>query len=323
VAAGGSRLAATRTGYWPSVRPLVCVGGSAGALEALRILLRGLPADLSAPVVVVVHTPPGRQHRLAAVLGRAGPLPARLAEDGQELERGVIYVAPSDRHLLICDEHVELDRGPTVNRVRPAIDPLFTSAAASHDGAAVGVVLSGVLDDGTAGLIAIGQAGGRTLVQDPRDALHPEMPAHAARYGDPDAILTAADLATAIVAAVTTMDGRTSPTAPAETREEHVSGLTCPLCAGALWEQRVGELTTFRCRIGHRLSQASMVRQHDEMVENALWAGVRALEERAALAGLLASRLAQQADTAGAGEQAARAEQATKDAAAMREIVER
>jgi two-component system, chemotaxis family, protein-glutamate methylesterase/glutaminase len=162
-----------------TVTDIVVVGASAGGVEALRALAGGLPEDLPAPVVVVLHIAKHAPSALPAILDRAGPLPAVAAEQGGPLVNGVIFVAPSDRHVLVDGGLLRLSPGPTENGHRPAIDPLFRSAAAGYGPRAVGVVLSGTLDDGTAGLVAITDRGGTALVQEPGDALYPGMPTSA------------------------------------------------------------------------------------------------------------------------------------------------
>ncbi len=158
---------------------VVVVGASAGGVEALRAFVSGLPVGLPAPVVVVLHIPRRAPSALPAILSRAGPLVATSAQHGAALRAGVIYTAPADRHVLVVDGQVHLSLGPVENGHRPAIDPLFRSAAVAYGPQAVGVVLSGTRDDGTAGLAAIAERGGRAFVQEPGDALYAAMPASA------------------------------------------------------------------------------------------------------------------------------------------------
>jgi two-component system, chemotaxis family, protein-glutamate methylesterase/glutaminase len=161
------------------VDDIVVVGASAGGVEALQALAGGLPADLAAAVVVVLHIPRRSPSALPAILDRAGELPAVAAEDGVELRAGIVYVAPADRHVLVAGRCLRLSGAPAEGGHRPAIDPLFRSAAAGFGPRAIGVVLSGTLDDGSAGLAAIAGRGGHALVQDPADARYPAMPTNA------------------------------------------------------------------------------------------------------------------------------------------------
>jgi two-component system chemotaxis response regulator CheB len=177
---------------------VVVIGASAGGIEALKRLVQGLPSDFPLPLLVVVHVSP-TQSALPEILSRAGLLPAAHARDGDELAGGRIYVAPPDCHLLVVDRSVQVVRGPKENGHRPAIDPTLRTAAAEFGRGVVGVVLSGALDDGTAGLAAVKDAGGLTAVQDPEEALYPAMPTSAIAVVQPDYVLTIEQLAALLV----------------------------------------------------------------------------------------------------------------------------
>jgi two-component system chemotaxis response regulator CheB len=280
---------------------VVVVGASAGGVEALRAVVRELPADLDASVFIVLHLPPGGTSVLPRILSRAGRLRAVHASDGETFEKGCIYIAPPDQHMRFADGHVTLDRGPRENGHRPAVDPMFCSAAESFGGHVIGVVLSGVLDDGAAGLSAVKNRGGATLVQSAADAMYPTMPAAALEaVGETDVVGTASELAAAIVALTRRPpDGPTLAVVPGHSAEEELlevdrsaseqpregnpSGYTCPECHGALWETQEGLVSRFRCRTGHAFSPESLVSEQHEHVERALWAALRALEEKAAM----------------------------------------
>src|SRR3954471_4714542 len=180
-------------------RDIVVVGASAGGVEALSELFAGLPAELPAAVFVVLHVAPGGTSVLPQLLGRRTSLPVGAARDDEPVERGRVYVAPPDHHLILSGGRVTLTRGPRENGLGPAIAPLFRSAARAYGARVVGVVLSGALDDGTAGLKMITDAGGAGLVQDPADALYPSMPRHALEYDAPRPVPIAA-MAAAICA---------------------------------------------------------------------------------------------------------------------------
>jgi two-component system, chemotaxis family, protein-glutamate methylesterase/glutaminase len=319
---------------------VVVVGASAGGVEALRTMMHGLPADLAAAVVVVLHIPRGAPSALPGILDRAGPLPAVPAAQNAPLRDGVVHVAPSDHHVLVVDGHLQLSRGPIENGHRPAIDPLFRSAALSHGPGAVGVVLSGTRDDGTAGLAAIAAAGGAALVQDPDEALYGAMPANALAQV-PAALVHPASKIGAVVGELveqppaTTGAVRDDELLLAETRmataglpttdamkQATPSPFSCPSCHGVLFELPGAPAPRFRCRVGHAWSPSALEAEQTHSVDEALWVAVRALEEKASLL----HRLAREAHAGGRAHSAAayaeRAEHATAQAAQVRAVVE-
>jgi two-component system chemotaxis response regulator CheB len=289
----------------PRPRDVVVVGASAGGVEALRAMVAGLPADLPASVLVVLHMPAGGTSALPAILGRAGPLPARAARNGEPLEHGRVYVARPDHHLLVDDGAVALSRGPTENGHRPAINALFRSAAIAKGAAVTGVQLSGLLDDGVAGLQAIAGRGGRVVVQDPRDALYRSMPEHALRALTADHVVAAADIGE-VLAKITAEQVETAPCpAPALLRwENEIAGarradtgaeavgepseFACPDCHGVLADIDAGD--RYRCRVGHAWTAEALLDAQRSAVDHAFWTALRALEEKAALCSRLASR---------------------------------
>lgn len=297
----------------PGARDMVVIGASAGGVEALTKLVRALPRGYTGSLFVVLHISPEGPSVLHEILNRAGPLQASPATDGELPKPGHIYVAPPNTHLLIDDAgRTALSTGPKENGHRPAVDPLFRSAAAVYGQRAVGVVLSGSRDDGTAGLRAVKEAGGLAVVQDPNDALAPSMPLSAIEHVQVDAVRSVGDIAAllvrlASVEAVIPESGNGSrengeAAAAADAREPdrmhstsplgpgNSSGLTCPECSGALWEVRDEALIQYRCRVGHVYSLESMLSEQARSVEAALWAGVAALEERAQLMRRIADR---------------------------------
>jgi two-component system, chemotaxis family, protein-glutamate methylesterase/glutaminase len=287
-------------------RRLIAIGASGGGVEALRAVVAGLPPDLAAAVVVVLHIPRGAPSALPGILDRAGPLPAVAAEHCAPLRPGVVHVAPADFHVLVVDGYLQLSTGPTENGHRPAVDPLFRSAALSHGPDAVGVVLSGTRDDGTAGLAAIAARGGAAVVQEPDDALHPAMPRNALAQV-PDALVhpatkigpVLADLVSrpvpamavghdGLLVAETRIAANGVPTT--DTLEDAVpSPFSCPGCHGVLFELPGAPAPRFRCRVGHAWSPAALEAEHADAVDEALWAAVRALEEKADLVQRLAA----------------------------------
>ncbi len=283
-------------------RDIVVVGASAGGVEALMDLVRGLPADLPAAVFVVLHIPPQSTSVLPQILDRAGPLPARHAVDGAPIIRGQILVAPPDHHLLVEQGHIRLSRGPRENRTRPAVDPLFRSAARTYGPRVLGVVLSGALDDGTSGLAAIKARGGVAIVQDPAEAIFPSMAQSAIDHVAVDHILFTSQIGPLLAGLA--REDVVEEGAPAVSRELDLeveaaaadgavlgrhghpgipSSMACPECGGSLWELGDGGLLRFRCRVGHAFSSGSLLAEQAEQLEGALWAALWNLDEQANL----------------------------------------
>jgi two-component system chemotaxis response regulator CheB len=311
---------------------IVVVGASAGGVEALVDLAASLPSDLPAAVFVVLHLPATGTSALPDILRRHGPLPATHVKDGEPIRPGRVYVAPPDHHVLLRTGHVHLSRGPRENGHRPAIDPLFRSAAREYANRVIGVVLSGALDDGTAGLLAIKSRGGVAAVQDPTDALYPGMPGSALEHVQVDHVVAAVAMGK-LLARLTADLGETPPDpAPTGMRVEvemerfsmeafegnhpgRPSGFSCPDCHGVLWQIRDGGLERYRCRVGHAWSPESLLTQQSEALEAALWVALRSLEERAALARRLAEPARRRGHSITATrfeEQAAEAQQAAR-----------
>lgn len=292
----------------PFRRDLVVVGASAGGVEALRAVVSTLPADFPGTVVVTMHLAAGSHSALAGILDRAGPLPARPARHGASLEPGTVYVARPDRHLLTEDGSLVLTQGPTENGHRPAVDATFRSAALTGGPKVIGVVLSGVLDDGAAGLRAIVDRGGLAVVQDPADALYSGMPENALALVDTEYVARAVEIgalldklvripvdpfeippppATLLLEDRIARDGvRVGALSPA--LRDDGSGYTCPDCEGSLTEIDPGG--RYRCRIGHAWSAQALLAAHDGEFRFALEKALRALDEKAALAGKLAAK---------------------------------
>jgi two-component system chemotaxis response regulator CheB len=280
---------------------LIVIGGSAGAVETIPVILRGLAADLPCAILITVHT--GRASTLPRVFDRASPLPCAHAADGEAIEPGKVLIAPPDYHLLVHKGHVRLSHGPRVNLVRPSIDELFRSAARAYGPRVVGVLVSGALDDGSVGMAVIKRHGGITIAQDPDEAVTQAMPANAIATGAVDYIASASEIAELLNEIVkepisgeqlVEERGTSVPSSnggeTAIQREGDASGLTCPECSGALWESEDSGVVMFRCRVGHSYSEESMVEAQGDSVEAALWAAIRALEERSELLGRMARR---------------------------------
>jgi two-component system chemotaxis response regulator CheB len=279
-------------------RDIVVIGASAGGVQALMRVVSTLPPGFPASVFVVVHTSPSGPGMLDKILNRVDGHRARYARDGMKIEGNAIYIAPPDRHLLVEDGTIHINSGPKQNRSRPAIDALFRSAAAAYGERVIGVVLTGYLDDGSAGLAMIKKAGGVAIVQDPEDAQVSGMPEQAIQRADPDYCLSLDEIPGVLERLVgdtssTSQRGfmekkrkskrKTSTRAAKPEEKKELTGLTCPDCHGAIWEVRDGSVVQFNCRVGHSYSPASMVDAHSESLERAMWAALRSLEENIAL----------------------------------------
>ncbi|NML45204.1 chemotaxis protein CheB [Ramlibacter sp. G-1-2-2] len=274
---------------------LVVVGASAGGVSTLLQLAGSLPRGFPAPVCVVQHVG-ANISILPALVQARGPLPAVHAHDGQRLEPGKIFIAPPDCHMLVIGDTIRLTRGPRENYTRPAIDPLFRSAALHWGPHAIGVILTGLLDDGTAGLGAIKRRGGVTVVEDPATACEPSMPLSALQHVEVDHCLPVAGIGPLLASLVQYEAPREAPRDVALEREVAInlganlmenlasiatpSSLTCPDCGGALWEVEDVQPLRYRCHTGHAFSARSLEHAQAEAGEHALRGSVRALQER-------------------------------------------
>src|SRR5262245_33352120 len=314
---------------------IIVVGASAGGVEALMKLVRDLPADLPAAVFVVLHVAAAETSVLPRILERNSALPVKHAADGEPIVLGQVYVAPPDRHLLVHRDHVRVVRGPRENNHRPAVDPLFRSAALAYGPRVVGVVLSGSLDDGAAGLQAISRAGGAGIVQDPDEALYRGMPDNAIAADEPDYVLRLDEVPDVLVRltqeAAESVDEETPDDAERETAYAEMdfstyelppgerSLFSCPDCGGVLYELEDGGLLRYRCRIGHAYSAESLHSAQSEAIDVALGSALRALEERAVMSRRMARRLG--SGRGGFSRYTERADEADVHAALLRRVI--
>ncbi|MGD9765798.1 MAG: chemotaxis protein CheB [Candidatus Binatia bacterium] len=318
-------------------RDIVVVGGSSGALPALQEIAAGLPPGLPATVLIVVHSGPDTPGLLPELLTRAGPLPASYAENGEQFRPGRIYCAPPDRHLLLSDGRLSVTSGPRENGFRPAVDPLFRTAALQHGPRVVGIVLSGGLDDGTRGLDVVKRAGGVAIAQDPDEAAVPHMPLSAIRFVHVDFVLSAVQMPSVIVRLaherigpgkkIGSQSGR-ADRARAGTKllEEGIapgapSPFTCPECGGALWEQSAPAVTSYQCHVGHAFTAEALNTSIDNGIEMAMWTALRVLQESIALQRNMAQRTRKSGLTALADAYEARAEHGSERAAIIRTVL--
>jgi two-component system chemotaxis response regulator CheB len=334
-------------------RDIIVVGTSTGGVEALTELARGLPSGLPASVFVVCHFPAGGRSVLPQILSRAGPILASHAEDGQPFHPGQIYVAPPDRHLMLGPEgRMRLSRHARENHHRPAIDPLFRTAARYYGPRVVGVVLTGALYDGTAGLMAVRAGGGLAVVQAPDDALVAAMPENAARLAGLDHMVRIHDLAPLLARLVRERapapgpnpNPNPGPVGPLsepppmdplermnavvdqdmarqarDQRRGEVSVFTCPECGGALWQVDEPSMVRFRCHVGHVYGAEVLLSEQTEALEAALWTAVRTFKEK----WVLASQMAHRERARGHADLAERYDEQARQAAEFGHLIER
>lgn len=318
---------------------IIVIGASAGGVETLIQLVKIIPADIPAAIFIVVHISPHSVSLLPNILQRRTSMPVSHGKDGEEIKLGHIYIAPPDFHLLIKPEYVRLTHGPKENRHRPAVDPLFRSAAQGYKSRVIGVILSGSLDDGTAGLFAIKEQGGIVIVQDPEEAIYDGMPRSAIENVPVDYILSIAQISTELVRlAHESAPIENHPVDPqlkmeadmAELDKEAVqsqerpgkeSPYSCPECGGVLWELKNQNLLRFRCRTGHAFSSKSLLAEQSESLEQALWVALRALKEQSGLSRKLAERAKARNQPIVANRFAERAQEADSKADLIRRVL--
>jgi two-component system chemotaxis response regulator CheB len=285
-------------------RDIIVLAASTGGVDALKQILSSMPADLPASIFVVTHIG-AHPSILPAVLQSSCNLPVKHAIDGEEFTVSNVYIAPPDRHLLLYNGTTALSDGPKENFTRPAADPLFRSAAVIYGRRVIGVVLTGDLDDGAAGLRAVRACGGYTLVQDPADCRAPSMPVHALRAAGADVVAPVARLGTAILEALEPSMENAHPRKQDDVSvieiEERMlrtgqislsdleaigerSALTCPDCGGVIWKIGKSLPLRYRCHTGHAFSAASLESEQRMQSENAIWQVIRGIEERIYLA---------------------------------------
>jgi two-component system chemotaxis response regulator CheB len=283
---------------------VVVIGASAGGVTSLRALVAELPKDIDAAIFIVLHVPPDGISMLPDILSRAGPLTASHPTDGEKIQRGHIYVACPDHHLLIEGDHIGVKRGPKENRFRPSIDALFRSAAYNCGSRVIGVVLSGSLDDGTSGLWTVKELGGVTVVQQPGDAAFDSMPLSALDQVQIDYSLPAAEIGSLItrlcegplqieVAKVgprgKQLEVEVAIAAGGDALRRGVmtlgelSSFSCPECHGVLIKLTEGKKSRFRCHTGHAYTASALLSGVMTSIGEGSWQVMRALEEAAML----------------------------------------
>lgn len=283
-----------------ALREIIVIGASAGGFEPLKKLVAGLPKDLAAAVFIVWHLPANAQGILPSVLEKEGALPAAHGVDGEEIKTGRIYVAPPDHHLLVEENRVRVTKGPKENRFRPAVDTLFRSAAYAYGARVIGVILSGALDDGTAGLWTIKLRGGAAVVQEPTDSEYPSMPESALREVEVDYSVPVSEMAALLIRLtgeqtleareISMEDNKKTEMEIRIAAEEsafevgvmslgEISPFTCPDCHGVLLRIKDGKIARFRCHTGHAFSADTLLATVTEHIEDSMWSAMREMEE--------------------------------------------
>ena len=300
-------------------RDIIVVGGSAGALEAVKTIAKSLTADLPASVFVILHTPPRERNFLTDLLNLFGEFDSSQATEGEAIVRGRIYVPPPDRHLLIAKDHLHITRGPKEGLHRPSINMTFRSAAKSYESRVIGVLLSGMLDDGASGLWEIARFGGVTMIQDPKEAPFPSMPLNALRDVPIDYRVRAEEMGPLIRCLVSgePVARKVSRGAMTKNGDDQFSGFTCPECHGPLWRSEGGPLE-FYCRVGHVFPLKALMDEHTSTQERRLYEAIVALEEGAALSELAVSHIEEERREGSRQE----ATQLRQHAAAIRKMLE-
>lgn len=317
-----------------SRRDIIAIGGSLGAVDAVKQLCRDLPADLAASIFIVIHVGANGNNLLAGIFDANSAISINTAVDGEVLQPGHAYVAPADHHLLVIDDVVRLGRGPRENMARPAIDPLFRSVAMSFGPRAIAVVLTGMLNDGASGLADVKRCGGVTVVQNPADALAAEMPMGALRGSDVDyraplsempALLIklvgeesgpAVDIPEGIVSEVEIALGRRSDSEILAKFSDPVA-MSCPACGGVLSQIRRWPPLRFRCQVGHSYTAEALETEKEGTVDEAIRVALRIVEERA----VLTQKMADDARQSGRGAAAASYEQRMNESRAYAETL--
>ncbi|MCG5499776.1 chemotaxis protein CheB [Ectothiorhodospira lacustris] len=277
---------------------LIVIGVSAGGMSALRKLVAQFPEDFPAPIFIVMHMGADTTgDALVKALNESGSLTCVHAHDEQAFKSGHIYLAPSDQHMLIVEGKILVTKGARENRSRPAIDPLFRSAAVAYGNRVIGIILTGYLDDGTSGTMAIKRCGGVCIAQDPEDASYPDMPRSVIANVGVDYCLPVVEMGV-LLSDLLTRDLPESRQVPedimieAKIAQRVLSDLpsvealgdqvpyNCPDCGGVLWQIAEGKLLRYRCHTGHAFTASSLLAQQTERIEETLWVALRMFEER-------------------------------------------
>jgi two-component system chemotaxis response regulator CheB len=321
-----------------SCRDIIAIGGSSGAVDAVKQLCRDLPADLAATLFVVIHVGTRGNNLLANIFDAQSAISVTTAVDGEVLRPGHAYIAPADRHLLVMGDVVRLGRGPRENLARPAIDPLFRSVAVSFGPRVIAVVLTGMLNDGASGLADVKRCGGVTVVQNPADALAPSMPWGALRATDVDYRAPLADMGALLIKLAGEAAGppveipqdiRTEVEIALGRRSDsevlakfsHPVALSCPACGGVMSQLERRPPLRFRCQVGHSYTAEALATEKEGTVDEAVRVALRIMEERAVLIRKMADEARRSGLDAAANSYEQRVEESRAYAQTLRQAV--
>jgi two-component system, chemotaxis family, protein-glutamate methylesterase/glutaminase len=323
-------------------RDIIVAGASAGGVPALIDFVKNIPSGFQASIFIVLHMPAYSESKLPQILNTAGPLEAAFAKDGEKIKKGKIYIAPNDYHLLLENNHMIVKKGPKENRFRPSVDALFRSAAYEYGPRVVGIVLSGVLNDGSSGLWTIKRQGGTAIIQDPGEAQQPQMPTNTLEYLEPDYIVPASELASVLVQLQNQTINNSIKLSPEEMQrlkmEVYIASrdnafemgvmnmgeltpFTCPECSGTLVKLLEGNILRFRCHTGHAYTASALLTEVSESVEKLLWQSIRALEETHMLLNSISEQYTRMNDESSSSLFKEKAETALQRSAKLRELV--
>jgi len=317
---------------------MIVLGASAGGLRAMAPILAALPTEIPAAVMVILHTSRSDDSNiLLARLQRNSSLPCHLAGDEMPLRAGHLYVAPADYHTVVKDDRFLLGKGPPEGRWRPSIDTTMRSAAVAFDSRCIGIILTGMLDDGTVGMEAVKRCGGYTIIQDPNEADYPAMPLSVLQRVQPDATLPVAAIPQAILDYISTnpkqtpvpddLRFETGLNERVATRIENLAVIgnrslfSCPDCGGGLWEMKAGDLQRYRCHIGHTYTDRELLEEQKQHTESVLWVALRTMEEKHALLNTIATKENDQGLTVLAKEHRLRADELSAYIVRLKEMI--
>ena len=323
-------------------RDIIVIGASAGGVNALIAFVKTLPANFDASIFVVLHVHPSTPSNLPNILTNFGPLEASHGVDGEKIKSKHIYIAPPDHHLLLEEGHILVRKGPKENRFRPSIDALFRSAAYSYGARVIGIVLSGMLNDGTSGMWSVKHMGGLCIVQDPKDAVHESMPLNVLNEVEVDYTVPVAKMGMLLEELVNKNAPKMREITPEQMElmkmevviasndnafelgilnKGELTPFTCPECHGALIGLREGTIVRYRCHTGHAFTASTLLLGVTESIEEQLWSTMRTCEEAVMLLESIAENFRKAGNETAAAEFLKKAEESRKRSRVLHKMV--